>query len=78
MADTVRIQLELPPEKVRAIDALIKKTGASTRKDYFNNALAILEWAIQEKEAGKAIASIDEERKEFNVLVMPILSFSAK
>ena len=48
----VRIQLELPEEQVQALDKLMEKINLRTRKDLFNNALTLLEWAVKEKSAG--------------------------
>ena len=76
--ETVKIQFELPLAKVKEIDALMSLTGVTTRKDYFNNALALLEWAIREKYLGNNIASVNEQQKKFKELVMPILSHAAK
>ncbi|MCI0487941.1 MAG: hypothetical protein L0229_15220 [Blastocatellia bacterium] len=74
MSDTVRIQFELPEEKVRELERLMQETGIGTRKDFFNNALTLLEWAIHERKAGHVIASLDEKNKQYKELVMPILS----
>jgi hypothetical protein len=75
----VRIQFELPSEKVKELEALMRETRITTRKDLFNNALTLLEWAIQEKRGGKKIASVDENNKRYKELVMPILeAVSAK
>lgn len=69
----VRIQLELPEEQVHALDKLMEKINLRTRKDLFNNALTLLEWAVKEKSAGRTIASIDDESKRVKELLMPIL-----
>jgi metal-responsive CopG/Arc/MetJ family transcriptional regulator len=74
MEETVRIQFELPEDKVRELEALMREAGITTRKDLFNNALTLLEWAIREKRAGHAIVSLDEGNKRFKELVMPILA----
>ena len=69
----VRIQLELPDEQVAALDELTRKTQLRTRKDLFNNALTLFEWAVKEKMAGRRLASIDESQDIFKELVMPAL-----
>lgn len=69
----VRIQLDLSEGRVKELDALMNTTGVSTRKDLFNNALTLFEWAIKEKKQGHIIASIDEKAKKVKELVMPSL-----
>ncbi|MBV9154755.1 MAG: hypothetical protein JO097_00725 [Acidobacteriaceae bacterium] len=69
----VRIQLDLPDEQVKELDVLMEKTGLTTRKDLFNNALTLFQWAVKAKEAERIIASVDEEGKTAKELVMPAL-----
>ena len=70
----VRIQIELPEEKVKELDNLMRVAQISTRKDLFNNALTLFEWAIEERKSGRSIASVDENNKRYKELVMPTLS----
>lgn len=70
----VRIQFELPEEKVKELEALMQEARISTRKDLFNNALTLFEWAIEERRAGRSIASVDEQNKKYKELVMPALA----
>jgi hypothetical protein len=51
----------------------MKETGVATRKDFFNQALSLLVWAIKERKKGRIIASVDEARKDFSEVVMPVL-----
>lgn len=69
----VRIQFELPEEKVKELEQLMKAARITTRKDLFNNALTLFEWAIQERQSGRSIASVDEDNKKYKELVMPAL-----
>ena len=70
----IRLQFELSEDKVRELEALMKRTGVKTKTDFINNALTLLEWVIKEREAGRKIASVDDEQKSYRELVMPILS----
>jgi hypothetical protein len=74
MKDTVRWQIDLVPQQVELLDNLMEVGGISTKKELFNNALTLLEWAIEEAQKGNGIASIDEDRKVVEKLRMPILS----
>jgi hypothetical protein len=63
----------MPDERVKELDALMEITGSATRKELFNNALTLLEWAVKEKKQGRGIASIDDQEKKLKELVMPAL-----
>jgi metal-responsive CopG/Arc/MetJ family transcriptional regulator len=69
----VRIQLELPEEQVEALDQLSEQLGIRTRKELFNNALTLLEWAVQERKAGRFIASVDEDQTRLREILLPVL-----
>jgi metal-responsive CopG/Arc/MetJ family transcriptional regulator len=69
----VRIQLDLPEEQVKELDELMRETKIVTRKDLFNNALTLFQWAVKAKRAGRTIASIDDENGTSKELVMPAL-----
>lgn len=70
----VRVQLDMPADRIREIETIIAKTGVSTRKDVFENALALFEWAVNERIKGRKIASIDEEQDGFCEIIMPALA----
>jgi metal-responsive CopG/Arc/MetJ family transcriptional regulator len=69
----VRIQLDLPDEQVAELDKRMAETKLRTRKDFFNNALTLFDWAIKEKKAGRLIAAIDESQNIVKELLMPAL-----
>jgi hypothetical protein len=69
----VRIQLDMPDEQVEVLDHLMQDLNIRTRKDLFNNALTLFEWAVKEKRAGRAIASINEADGKFREILMPVL-----
>ena len=74
----VRLQFDLPKYRVREIDELMRLTDTPTRKDYVNNALTLLEWAIKQRLSGRIVASIDEAKQQYRELEMPILSNAAE
>lgn len=73
-----RVQLDLSPQMMARLNRLMEVCGIETRKDLFNNALALLEWAVSEVEKGNSIASINKESKHFTELKMPALSDAAE
>lgn len=74
----VRMQFDLPEERLKELDTLMSKCGISTRKELFNYALTMLEWAVEESEIGHEIAAIDRVNKEFYSLRMPVLKRQAR
>jgi hypothetical protein len=74
----VRVQFDLTEDKVKDIEDIMKKSDISSRKDVFNTALTLLEWAIDESERGHDIAAISRKNKEFFSLRMPVLDAAKK
>lgn len=58
---------------LRDIEEMMQVTGTTTKKDLFNNALTILQWAIEERQKGHSIAAISETTNITWMLEMPIL-----
>lgn len=67
----VRVQIDIPEDRVNELDELMGEAKISTRKELFNNALTLFEWAIQQRKKGKKICSFDEEREIIQELLMP-------
>jgi hypothetical protein len=76
--DPVRIQVEFDENGVSMIESLKNRTGISTYKDLFNNALALLNWAVRQRESGRAVCSADESKKEYREIQMPALEYAAR
>lgn len=74
----VRIQLDLNPQEIETLNRLMVVCGIETRKDLFNNALTLFEWAVEEVRQGRAIGSFERGTREFTVLNMPAFSRAAK
>jgi hypothetical protein len=70
----VRVQLDMPEDRIRDIEQIMAKTGVSTRKDVFENALALFEWAVNERTSGRKIASLREDEDGYRELLMPALA----
>jgi hypothetical protein len=67
----MRLQFELTEEKVKELDELIDHLGLKTRVNLLNEALTLYEWAIHEREAGRIIASVDEESDKYKEVELP-------
>ena len=68
---SARLQLDLTKEHLQELEALMKELGISTKKDLFNQAITLLEWAVTERKAGRIIASVDESQDQFKQLLLP-------
>jgi hypothetical protein len=71
MEGRVRLNFEFSDAQVENINALKQKTGAASMKELFNNALTMLEWAVDETAQGKEIEATDG--KTSRVFVTPLL-----
>src|ERR1700740_3348291 len=67
-----RIQFDLPDTKIADLDRIMEEGGIKTRKELFNNALSLLEWAIKQRKTGRVIAAVDETSDSYRELSMPI------
>lgn len=69
----VRIQFDLPKAKVQDLDRIARDAGITTRKELFNNALTLLDWAIRRRAEGLRIYVAREDGQPIRELSMPIL-----
>ena len=74
----MRMNFELPEERVNELKALQSETGSESMKELFNNALTMLEWAIKEVKNGNEIAAVNEADKVYRVFITPLLERVAK
>jgi hypothetical protein len=77
-AFTMRLNLEINDTQMNSLKALQERTAASSMKDLVNNALTLLEWAVDETAKGNEIAALNEDDTNYRVLVMPLLQHVAK
>jgi len=70
----MRLQLDLTDARVAQLDRIMEEADLSTRKELFNNALSMFEWAVKEVKRGNVIASINEKDGKYRELHMPSLS----
>ncbi len=73
----MKIAIETEDWVVSQLDVLKDTTGSANYKELFNNALALMAWATQQRSAGRSVASIDEQAKEYCRLQMPALEYAA-
>jgi len=73
-----RIQIDLNPDQVAEMKHLMELAGMDTYKEFFNNALTLIAWAVEEKRSGKFLAAVDPADMTYSKLVMPALEKAAK
>jgi hypothetical protein len=74
----MRMNFEFSEQRVGDLKKLLDETGTETMKDLVNNAFTILEWAVDETNAGNEIAAVNESEEVYRVLVMPVLQRVSK
>ena len=72
-----RFQMEVSDKGLADIEAMVSKTQVSSKKEFMNNAITLLKWAINESEKGNKICSYDEKKDIYRELQMPILEHAA-
>ena len=70
---TVRFQLEFTNGTDDRIKDLMLITGLRSKTEIFNNALTLFNWAIEERRAGRQIASFDRWHGIRSELHLPAL-----
>ena len=69
---TVRIQFDVTEDQWEEMKSLMERCGMETRKELFNNAYALLDWAVRERASGNVIASVNDKASKIKELEMPI------
>ena len=64
--------------KKELVDHLKESTGVENNKELLNEALLLLEWAVEEAAQGRSIGSIDADKSEYKEVVLPSLRAAAK
>lgn len=74
----MRLNFEISEDQMNSFKELQQRTGAGTMKDLVNNALTILEWAVDETAKGNEVAALNEDDKSYRILVTPLLQHVAR
>lgn len=69
-----RVQFDLTQDRLSELEAVMETCGFETKKELFNNALSFFEAAVEESLKGNDIASINEDRKTYNRMILPALT----
>jgi len=77
-AQKTRVQLDMSPVELQRLNWVMEVCDLHTRKDLFNVALTLLEWATKETNEGRRIASFDDRTNDRFILSMPALSAASR
>jgi hypothetical protein len=69
----LKIQFDLDERVIRGIEAKMARAGVHTKREMFNLALSLLDWAVDERTQGRIIASVDPATERYNQVVLPAL-----
>lgn len=76
--DPRRVQFDLLPSRLAELDQLMEFCEMSTRKELFDNAMTLFEWAVHEVRAGRAVASYDRKADHVEIVRFPVLDNAAR
>jgi hypothetical protein len=66
-----RLQFLTNDQTLQNLDALVESTGLKTRTQVLLTALALFDWAVRERKAGRIIASMDERSQKYKEIELP-------
>lgn len=68
----MKFSIEMSEERFAEMQKLMDDTGIETVADLITNSLTLLQFAVKEEQSGRSVASVDEEKKVYNYIRMPI------
>ena len=73
MIAMAREQFELSSTQSQLLAELMAECDLPTKKAVLENALVVLGWAVSEVKNGRSIAAVNEAKKIYRELTMPVL-----
>jgi hypothetical protein len=73
-----RVQFDVLPERIAELDHMMIVCGMNTRKELFDNATTLFEWAVDEVRKGRQIASYDRNTDNVEIIRLPVLDRAAR
>lgn len=78
MSKMTRVQFEISEDRLKELDELMSLADINNRKELFNNALTLFEWAVNQVSNNLTVCSFDNRQNKLRELSMPILDYIAK
>jgi hypothetical protein len=73
-----RIMLEISEDRLEQLNKVMQDCGMQTRKELFDHALTLFEWAVEHVKAGAAIGALTVDTNTFSTLKMPALDEASR
>lgn len=71
MSELTRVQFDVDADGLALLEALRTRARLSTRKELFNYAMTLFEWALNERADGRRLGSYGNDDDSFRELQMP-------
>jgi hypothetical protein len=72
--EKTRLQIDLNPEELARLNALLAKCQMKTKAAFFDNLTTLAEWVVDKLEKGLLIGAINEANDSYIELQMPFFS----
>jgi hypothetical protein len=72
------VPFDFVPERIGDLNELMVLCDFRTRKDFFDNAMSLFEWAVHEVSRGKEVASYNRTADHIEVVRLPVLEKAAR
>ena len=76
--DPRRVQFDILPDRLAEFEQLMEWCDLRTRKDLFDNAMTLIEWAVDEVRKGNQITSYNPTSDHVEVIRLPVLDNAAR
>jgi hypothetical protein len=60
------IVIEVSDSEMKHLENQMDEAAIATHTDLFREGVKLFQWAVRERKAGRVIASVDEDRKQYN------------
>lgn len=74
----VRVQLDMTPRQVEQVDRLCRDAALRSRRELFDHALTLFEWAVAESGKGNRIAAVHSDSGEYDAVILPSLAAASR
>lgn len=78
MSKDIKISIILDEEKKNQLETLMAQAGIRTKKELFENAMTLMKWVINQKQAGSIVGAMDEKGDFFKEFCMPAIDVQKK
>jgi hypothetical protein len=67
----MQIQIEIDEAGVNLLNEIKDGAGLDDYRDVFDNGIALLDWAIRQRAAGRIVAAVDEASQSYKAIQLP-------